>query len=509
MQRRNVERKTSGYCKIRKRVSSSSSSATSLNNYRLKRAILVAKRENSSTLVPSWKMDLRSPSMATNGDKGKEAQMSARRLAATLWDFNGGGEEEEEEKENFKGRHSHMLDHSCSPLCKKDGSKQSRHRRRSSEKLELIEYIGQGKDSVHHDMGPSIVSRLRDVSTSLTTSKELVKVLFKMWSQEEQNTSNLTLVSALRVEIDRARHQVDCLMHEKRYSQREIDSLLKHFACEKAAWKIREKDKISNAVLSVSRELEVEKKLRRQTERLNKTLGRELADTKDKLHKAMEDLGCERRAREILEQTCDELAIGLGEDGNEVKELKRECDKVREETERERQMLQLADVLREERVQMKLADARYEYEEKNAALERMKSELEAYLGGGKATENSIIKVEEEEDSGESELHSIELSVDNLSKGFKWSFGNGDSRRASVEEMFKGRRSLCEKIQWENICLQRKTSNGLEWDFSNSRKENGNGVHKGRLSESSSQGERNDKSVMDSRDQIDDHNNGGT
>ncbi|KAL8160525.1 hypothetical protein V2J09_002062 [Rumex salicifolius] len=55
--------------------------------------------------------------MATNGDKGKEAQMSAIRLAATLWGINGGGDEE---KENFKGRHSHMLDHSCSPLRRVD-----------------------------------------------------------------------------------------------------------------------------------------------------------------------------------------------------------------------------------------------------------------------------------------------------------------------------------------------------------------------------------------------------
>lgn len=70
---------------------------------------------------------------------------------------------------------------------------------------------------------------------------------------------------------------------------------------------------------------------------------------------------------------------GIGEDRAEVEELKKESAKVREEVEKEREMLQLADVLREERVQMKLCEAKYEFEEKNAAIQSLKHHLESYF----------------------------------------------------------------------------------------------------------------------------------
>ncbi|KAE8779328.1 hypothetical protein D1007_47662 [Hordeum vulgare] len=42
-------------------------------------------------------------------------------------------------------------------------------------------------------------------------------------------------------------------------------------------------------------------------------------------------------------------------------------------------MLRLADELREERVQMKLLEARLQFEEKNAVVEQLRGELEAFL----------------------------------------------------------------------------------------------------------------------------------
>lgn len=82
-------------------------------------------------------MDLRSPSNA----KEKEGKMSARRLAATMWEINGlkspsGGGGDLEENESFRGEedrksvaksgelfdaelgHSHLLNQSCSPAYK-------------------------------------------------------------------------------------------------------------------------------------------------------------------------------------------------------------------------------------------------------------------------------------------------------------------------------------------------------------------------------------------------------
>ncbi|CAH2040632.1 unnamed protein product [Thlaspi arvense] len=160
--------------------------------------------------------------------------------------------------------------------------------------------------------------------------------------------------------------------------------------------------------------------------------------------------------------------------------MKRESAKFREEVEKEREMLQLADVFREERVQMKLSEAKFEFEEKNAAVDKLKSELEAYLKKTKVGEeksdaspnfNRIKELEEYlrktlgascqkkereqdegevmngeendgDDSAESDLHSIELNMDNLSKSFNWSYACGgaiqnDSRRSSVDEKREG------------------------------------------------------------------------
>lgn len=100
MPQRNLinERELGEKCKIRKRGGSSSSSSSSLvQNFRLKRAILVRKRGGSSTPVPTWKMSTRlSPLHGDHTGKLKEASMSARKLAATLWEI------DEAPSHNFK-----------------------------------------------------------------------------------------------------------------------------------------------------------------------------------------------------------------------------------------------------------------------------------------------------------------------------------------------------------------------------------------------------------------------
>ncbi|CAL5422337.1 unnamed protein product [Camellia sinensis] len=90
-----VEGLIPGSCKIRKRgCSSSSSSSFVLQNYRFKRAILVGKPRGSisSTPVPSWRTTaaaLDSPKYAPSQScGGRSRPVSARNLAATLWEMN-------------------------------------------------------------------------------------------------------------------------------------------------------------------------------------------------------------------------------------------------------------------------------------------------------------------------------------------------------------------------------------------------------------------------------------
>lgn len=87
--------------KIRKRgcSSSASSSSSMIHNYRFKRAILVGKRCGSTTPVPTWKLmrALDSPKYppsshtaggGNNKPKHHQPPVSARKLAATLWEMN-------------------------------------------------------------------------------------------------------------------------------------------------------------------------------------------------------------------------------------------------------------------------------------------------------------------------------------------------------------------------------------------------------------------------------------
>ncbi|XP_068645650.1 uncharacterized protein At5g41620-like [Aristolochia californica] len=584
---RGVEGLIGGPCKIRKRgCSSSSSSSSILQNYRFKRAILVAKRGGSSTPVPIWKMSSRSPASLVGpsespmhppsqaGGKAKQAPVSARKLAATLWELNeipsprmmdnlpeGRGKKETRGRERVPRSvqsgslppqfsdpsHSVVsepMDRSGTSSLRKKVSAIT-HRIRSSERQ------GRGLESTSnasfmeietrsrvHTPSISAVgtrSRLKDISNGLTTSKELLKILNRVWGLEEQHSSSISLVQALRVELERARMQVDQLIQEQKSDRDEINYLMKKFSEEKAAWKSKEEERVRAAIESIAGGLEVERKMRKRTESLNVKLRGELEETKASLSKAVKELEGEKRAREIIEQVCDELTRGIGEDKAEAEELQRESAKVLAEVEKEREMLQLADVWREERVQMKLSEAKYQFEEKNAAVDQLRSELEAFLESKKTNDtgngyrhcrdktdvesgddegevdngkalNGVEDGEADDDSGESDLHSIELNMDNNFKGYKWSYAQGGENKTSVEDENKGRRSASEKV---SRSLERSLSEGIEWEFSSGNYRNkGDRIDRGRLSESSALSEKqsrkddySSKSIKGLRDHI--------
>lgn len=266
-------------CKIRKRGSSSSSSSSVVRNYRLKRAILVGKRFRSSSPL-----------------------LLQSKLAATLW---------KEEPSVEKGG-----DRWCN-----------------------LELLHQKTETKAFD---SLKSQLKEVRNMLVASKELLKALSHRICCQEQleastssslrNNNNKPIVSALRFELDRARVQLDQLIEEDRSKHHGF--LLQQ--------KAEEEERMSKAMLSMAGEIEVEKKLRRQRERLNKSLGKELADTKARLAKAVEDLQKVKRAKQVLEMKCNELTVGPNDESRAeaLEELTREesartaaCEEEEEEEE--------------------------------------------------------------------------------------------------------------------------------------------------------------------------------
>ncbi|MCI44050.1 hypothetical protein A2U01_0065289, partial [Trifolium medium] len=108
--------------------------------------------------------------------------------------------------------------------------------------------------------------------------------------------------------------------------------------------------------------------------------GRELAETKASLLKVVKELETEKRAREIIEKVCDELARDVDDDKSEIEKQRRVSTKACQEVDKEKEMMQLTEFLREERAQKKLSEAKYQHEEKNAAVDMLRNQLEAFLG---------------------------------------------------------------------------------------------------------------------------------
>lgn len=97
--------------------------------------------------------------------------------------------------------------------------------------------------------------------------------------------------------------------------------------------------------------VERERKARKKLESINKRLVKELSE--------------EKKGREEAERVCSEVC-------KEISLNKEEISRAKLEMQEERKMLHVAEVLREERVQMKLAEAKFMLEEKFLELEMIK-----------------------------------------------------------------------------------------------------------------------------------------
>ncbi|KAI3687418.1 hypothetical protein L1987_81114 [Smallanthus sonchifolius] len=107
-------------------------------------------------------------------------------------------------------------------------------------------------------------------------------------------------------------------------------------------------------IMELKAQLEYERKARKKAESLNKKITKKVAG--------------ERKERVALEKVCEELASELTSSKSDINRLKMEMEE-------ERKMLRVAEVLREERVQMKLSEAKFILEEKISELEITKMTL--------------------------------------------------------------------------------------------------------------------------------------
>ncbi|RZS08654.1 hypothetical protein BHM03_00039664 [Ensete ventricosum] len=248
-----------------------------------------------------------------------------------------------------------------------------------------------------------------DPGSSMTT-EEVYRFYRHLKLLEDQELNTVSTVSSLRTELERARARISELERERKLAKKKLDQFLNRLAEEKESWRSREHEKFRAIIEAMKADLSKERKKRQRTEIIHAKLVSELAEAKLTAKQLLQDYEKERKARELVEEVCDELAKEIGEDKAEIESLKMEAMKIQEEAEDEKKMLQMAEVWREERVQMKLIDAKLTLEEKYSELRDLKAELEAFLSARMTKESDFASMKEAELlKGKADLVNIEVT----------------------------------------------------------------------------------------------------
>ncbi|KAH6801881.1 hypothetical protein C2S51_033327 [Perilla frutescens var. frutescens] len=221
--------------------------------------------------------------------------------------------------------------------------------------------------------------RIVEPTYSLRTSTELLKVLNRIWSLEEQHVSNASLIKALKKELDRARFHAKELAREQQGSRHEIDGMMKHITGDKLLRKNKEQERISAAVQSMREELDNQRALRNRSESLQRNLGLELYEVKTSLASISKELENERMSRGLLEDLCDELAWGLIDCEKEKQGLRQKSgEDLSERGDHDQLILRISQAWLHERMQVK-QEHWPDVAEKNRTIDKLSSEIETFL----------------------------------------------------------------------------------------------------------------------------------
>ncbi|CAN8268949.1 unnamed protein product [Cochlearia groenlandica] len=214
--------------------------------------------------------------------------------------------------------------------------------------------------------------------TSLDTRGEAHQIYSKA-KQINEEVNVVSLVSSIELKLKEALARIQDLESEKRSQKKKLEQFLKKVSEERVAWRCKEHEKVQAVIDDMKADMNQERKTRQRLETDNLKLVNELADLKLAVKRSIHDYQKERKAREVMEEVCDELVKEIEEDKSEIEAMKSDSMNLREEVDDERRMLQMAEVWREERVQMKLIDAKVTLEEKYSQMNKLVGDLEAFL----------------------------------------------------------------------------------------------------------------------------------
>ncbi|AQK59312.1 hypothetical protein Zm00014a_020504 [Zea mays] len=327
------------------------------------------RRAGPVTPTPSWKMEddgvREGPSAlapAAASAAARRSSASARQLGASLWEIHDVAREVR------------------------------RSRRRGGRAIAAGREHGGGGEldqdsNVNLTRSPTrslgIMGRSMGEGYSLKTSTELLKVLNRIWSLEEQHTANLSVVNGLKLELQQAQTHIQELLQERRQYRHEVSSLMRQLSENKLVRKNKDHMKVDTAVRSLQGELEDEKRLRRHSEDLLRKLGMELSEIKSAFLKSVKDLEKEKKGNRLLEDLCDQFAMGIRNYEEELRVVKQRNVK-NYELKFDNSVLHMSELWLDERMQMQNTDVNGELAHKTTITERLSGEIQAFLLSKKA-----------------------------------------------------------------------------------------------------------------------------
>ncbi|KAM1245792.1 hypothetical protein ACFX2I_036907 [Malus domestica] len=195
---------------------------------------------------------------------------------------------------------------------------------------------------------------------------------------EDCQVTTSSMASALNAELAEARLCIRELQAKRKSFKMKVKHFLRKLEEERISWQTRAHWN-NHAIKDLKEELGRERKHRQQMENVNTNLINQLAGVKVSVEQFMKKYEEEKKNRKFMEEVSGELAAQIGEDKAEAEALKRESIRILEEAEEERKMFHLAAVWREERVQMKLIDAKLALEDKYCQLNKLITDVETFL----------------------------------------------------------------------------------------------------------------------------------
>ncbi|KAL0442930.1 UNVERIFIED_CONTAM: hypothetical protein Slati_2015700 [Sesamum latifolium] len=249
--------------------------------------------------------------------------------------------------------------------------------------------------------------------------------------KNNKDIATTPVASARCAELFKARKRINKLEAEQGWSRRKLKHFLKKLNEERASWIRTQHQKMCSMVKNLESDVKKEKRKCRKMDIMNSKLLNDITEVKLSATKFKQNFEKEKRARELWEDVCDELAKEIEGSKAEIEALRNGRARIQEEVEEERKMLQLVEVWREERSQMKLVNAKLMSEHKYAKMNNLILDLEAFLRPLNSTTDMAKEFSSEiEDSQTCEAEVIRIA-DNCFSHYQADYGTFDATRKSV------------------------------------------------------------------------------